>query len=327
LCEVIAMRVGFIGAGGIARLHMQNLSKIEGVEFVAFCDVVKERAEECARQYGGRAYDDHRQMFDKEELDAVYICIPPAAHSDQEVIAAQAGVHIFVEKPVALSLDVALKALEAISSSGIINSVGYNLRYLDTTEVAKERLHGQTIGMVLGYYMGGLPGTPWWRRMEQSGGQIVEQTTHIFDLARYIVGEVKHVCAAVALRSLHDVPELNVPDVGSVLLWFEDGAIGCISNTCMLKRGHRFGLEVFCRELVVEHYGGSVRFHYPERTEEIYSKRSGHAYESEVFVRAVRERNQSLIRSDYADAVKTLAVTLAANESAQKWQRVEVPKV
>ncbi|MFA4029527.1 MAG: hypothetical protein GDYSWBUE_000554 [Candidatus Fervidibacterota bacterium] len=321
----MAVRIGFIGSGGIARLHMQNLSRIEDVELVAFCDVAIERAVECANQYGGRAYDNHAEMFEKEELDAVYICIPPGAHSDQEVMAAQAGVHIFVEKPIALTLDVAEKALNAIKSAGVINSVGYHFRYLDTTDIVRERLAEQTVGMVLGYWMGGLPGTPWWRRMEQSGGQIVEQTTHIFDLARYIVGEITHVCAAAALRALHDVPNLNVPDVGAVLVWFENGAIGCISNTCMLRRGHRVGLDIFCRDMVVEHMGGSVRFIYQQRVEEISATRNGHAYESEVFIRAVKERNQSLIRCDYEDAVKTLAVTLAANESIQKGIRVNVP--
>lgn len=323
----MAVRIGFIGAGGIARLHMQNLSKMDDVEFVAFCDVAIERAKECANQYGGRAYDNHAQMFEKEELDAVYICIPPGAHTDQEVMAAKAKVHIFVEKPIALSLEVAQKALDAIVNAGVINSVGYHLRYFDTTDIVRERLSEQVIGMVVGYWMGGLPGTPWWRRMEQSGGQIVEQTTHIFDLARYIAGEVKYVCAAAALRALHDVPNLNVWDVGAVLLWFESGAVGCIANACMLKRSHRVGLDIFCRELIVEHSGGVARFLYPGRVEEISATRNGHAYESEAFIKAVKEKSQSLIRCDYEDAVKTLAVTLAANESIEKGTRVEVAKL
>ncbi|MCS7254349.1 MAG: Gfo/Idh/MocA family oxidoreductase [Armatimonadota bacterium] len=323
----MAVRVGFIGSGGIARLHMQNLSRIEDVELVAFCDTAVERAKECANQYGGRAYDSHAHMFEREELDAVYICIPPGAHTDQEVMAAQANVHIFAEKPIALSLDVAHRALDAIKSAGVINSVGYHFRYLDTTDIVKERLSGQTVGMVLGYWMGGLPGTPWWRRMEQSGGQIVEQTTHIFDLARYTVGEITHVCAAASLRALHDVPNLDVPDVGAVLIWFENGAIGCISNTCMLRRGYRVGLDIFCRDMVIEHSSGSVRFIYPQRVEEISAARNGHAYESEIFIKAVRERDQSLIRCDYEDAVRTLAVTLAANESIQKGERVEVARL
>lgn len=321
----MTLRVGFIGAGGIARMHMKTLNGMDDVEMVAFCDVIEERAKACADQYGGRIYTDHHEMFDKEELDAVYVCIPPFAHNDQEVLAAQAGIHLFVEKPVALDLDVATRASDAISNSGIINSVGYHFRYFDTTDAAKEQLQSHTIGMVLGYWMGGMPGTSWWRRMDGSGGQVVEQTTHIFDLARYIVGEITGVCAGMALRALHTVPDFNVSDVGSVLIWFENGAIGCISNTCMLKRGYKVGLEVICPELIIELRAGAARFIHPDGIEELQAERNGHVYETELFIQAIKQREQSLIRCDYADAVKTLAVTLAANESAQKGTVVKVP--
>jgi len=109
-----SVRVGFIGCGGIANLHMNNLSRIEGVELVAFCDVDEGRAKAAAERFKGNAYTDHRKMFEREQLDAVYICIPPHAHTDQEILAAQAGVAIFVEKPVARTLDKALEILEAI---------------------------------------------------------------------------------------------------------------------------------------------------------------------------------------------------------------------
>jgi len=325
---VSSVRVGFIGCGGIANLHMNNLSRIEGVELVAFCDVDEGRAKAAAERFKGNAYTDHRQMFEREQLDAVYICIPPHAHTDQEILAAQTGVAIFVEKPVARTLDKALEILEAIKKSGVINSVGYHFRYFDGTDLAKERLAGKTIGMVMGYWMGGLPGVYWWRRIEMSGGQVVEQTTHIFDLARYLVGDIVRVSAATALRVLHDVPDLNVPDVGVVNVWFANGAIGCIANTCMLRMGYTTGVHVITPDLIAEVSGSGVKFIEPNRTEEIRHQRNGHFYESVVFVEAVKTKNQSLVRSDYADAVKTLAATLAALESADRnGEPVEVPNL
>ncbi|MCS7263814.1 MAG: Gfo/Idh/MocA family oxidoreductase [Armatimonadetes bacterium] len=321
------MRIGFIGCGGIANLHMNNLSRMEGVELVAFCDVDESRAKEAANRFKGNAYTDHKAMFDREQLDAVYICIPPHAHTDQEILAAQRGIAIFVEKPIARNLDKALEILEAIRKSGVINCVGYHFRYFDGTDLAKERLTGKTVGMVMGYWMGGLPGVYWWRKLEMSGGQIVEQTTHIFDLARYIVGDIVRVSSATALRALQGVPDLNVPDVGVVNVWFENGAIGCIANTCMLKMGYNTGLHVITQDLIVEISGVSTKFIEPNRTEEIRHQRNGHFYESFVFVEAVKTKNQSLIRSDYSDAVKTLSVTLAALKSAERnGEPVEVPK-
>ena len=323
-----SVRIGFIGCGGIATLHMNNLSRIEGVELVAFCDVDEGRANAAAEKFKGVAYTDHRAMLARERLDAVYICLPPNAHTDQEILAAQAGVAVFVEKPVARTLDKALEVREAIQKSGVINAVGYHFRYFDGTEIAQERLRGKTIGMVMGYWMGGLPGTYWWRRLEMSGGQIVEQTTHIFDLARYLVGEIVQVSAATALRALHDVPDLNVPDVGVVNVWFQNGAVGCIANTCLLKMGYTTGLHILTPDLIAEITWSGVKLIEPYRTEEIRHQRNGHFYESVVFVEAVRTKNQALIRSDYADAVKTLAATLAALESADKGGvPVEVPRL
>lgn len=323
-----SVRVGFIGCGGIANLHMNNLSRIEDTELVAFCDVDEARAKSAAERFKGNFYTDHREMLEKESLDAVYICIPPHAHTDHEIVAAQAGIAIFVEKPVARTLDKALEVLEAIKKSGVINSVGYHFRYFDGTDLARERLAGKTIGMVMGYWMGGLPGVHWWRRLEMSGGQIVEQTTHIFDLARYLVGDIVRVSAVTALRALKDVPDLNVPDVGVVNVWFASGAIGCIANTCMLRMGYTTGVHVITSDLIAEVSWSGVRFIEPNRTEEVRHQRNGHFHESVVFIEAVKTKNQSLIRSDYEDAAKTLAVTLAALESAEKnGEPVDVPKI
>ncbi|MEM0011140.1 MAG: Gfo/Idh/MocA family oxidoreductase, partial [Candidatus Bathyarchaeia archaeon] len=178
------VKVGFLGCGGIAHAHMERLAKMDDVEMVAFCDVVKERAEGSAQRYGGRAYTDHHSMLENEELQALFVALPPFAHTDGEIIAAEKGIHLFIEKPIALTLEKAKEIDSAIKKNGVIASVGYHFRYMDTVEEAKQFVEGKTIGMVLGYWIGGFPGVYWWRKMDMSGGQIVEQTTHIFDLAR-----------------------------------------------------------------------------------------------------------------------------------------------
>ena len=100
------VRVGFVGTGGIAtEFHLPALKEIEGVEITALCDVAKERAEEAATAFGGRVYGDHRRMLDEEDLDALFVCLPPFAHTDAELIAAQKKIHLFVEKPIALDME------------------------------------------------------------------------------------------------------------------------------------------------------------------------------------------------------------------------------
>ncbi|RKY60938.1 MAG: gfo/Idh/MocA family oxidoreductase, partial [Candidatus Latescibacterota bacterium] len=175
------VRVGFIGVGGIARHHLGKLAGMEDVEFVAFCDVDEERAKWAASQYGGKAYTDYKEMYEREDLDAVFICLPPFAHTDQELLAAERGIALFVEKPLGLSAEKAEEVASVVRERGVISSVGYHFRYMEATDRAREFMEGREVGFALGYWIGGMPGVSWWRRMEGSGGQVVEQTTHIFD--------------------------------------------------------------------------------------------------------------------------------------------------
>ncbi len=86
----MSVRIGFIGTGGIAQRHLQTLSKNSDAQLVAYCDLDVERAQKAAKEYGGNAYRDYEKMLDREELDALVICIPPFAHGDIELAAAYA---------------------------------------------------------------------------------------------------------------------------------------------------------------------------------------------------------------------------------------------
>jgi myo-inositol 2-dehydrogenase/D-chiro-inositol 1-dehydrogenase len=313
------IRIGFVGTGGIANTHFDALSQLEEARLVAFCDIDSERAERAAARFSGRAYTDWRTMLDSESLDALYICLPPYAHDGIEIEAAQRGIHLFVEKPVARDLDYAHRAEEAIRKAGIINMVGYHFRYYGAIERAKERLQGLPVLMVKGAWDGGMPtGTLWWRKHALSGGQLVEQTTHIFDLARYLVGEIVEVFT----YSHHNPALLHHPDgdiavADVVCLKFENGAVGVITNTNGLHAPGEVGLKVYTPERVVEVSWGRMMETEPNRKEEYYSRDNPYLRESEAFLEAIRTGNRSLIRSDYSDGVRTLAVTLAADESGR----------
>jgi myo-inositol 2-dehydrogenase/D-chiro-inositol 1-dehydrogenase len=322
----MAVRVGFIGVGGIAGGHIQVLSKMQGVSLVAFCDVVQERAQAAAQAHGGKAYRDHHEMFKEQKLDALYVCTPPFAHSDAEVIAAKKGVHLFVEKPIALTLEKALEIRDAVAKAGIATSVGYHFRYFDTTAMARKLVRRHKLGMVLGYWMGGMPGVAWWRVMKESGGQFHEQTTHIFDLARYFAGEVKTVFAAAGTRALQDVPKFDIYDVGTATLEFRNGVVGTINNTCILGGGARgvVGLHAICQDLVVEVGGGMLQIREGNREETIRAAVDCRIAQNDAFIKAVRDGDRSGILSDYADGVKSLALSVAANQSIATGEPVKV---
>ena len=252
----MATRIGFVGAGGIANHHLNQLKDIEGVELAAFTDVDPARAASAAERFGGKTYGSAVEMFDEANLDGIYVCVPPFAHGEVELAAVERGLPLFLEKPVAVSNDVANRVAAAIAKAKVVSAVGYHWRYQDATDRAQELLKCRTIGMALGYWMGGMPGVSWWRVLDQSGGQMVEQTTHIFDLARYLVGEVTEVYAAYSTQALSGVPNFSVTDVGTATLKFANGAVGTISNTCLLNMGYTVGLNIVTPDMILELDGG-----------------------------------------------------------------------
>ena len=314
------LRIGFVGIGWIAGTHMDALSQLEDAQPVAFCDLDSGRAERAAARFGGRAYTDWRTMLDAESLDALYICLPPHGHDGVEIEAAQRGIHLFIEKPVARDLDYARRVEEAIHKAGVICSVGYHFRYYGATERAKERLQGLPVLLVKGAWDGGMPtSTLWWRTYAHSGGQLVEQTTHIFDLARYLVGEIVEVFTYSHYNPelLHH-PDGDIAVADVVCLKFENGAVGVITNTNGLHAPGEVGLKVYTPERVVEVSWGHMMETEANRKEEYFSRDNPYLRESEAFLEAIRTGNRSLIRSDYSDGVRTLAVTLTADEAGRQ---------
>ena len=132
------VRLGFIGTGGNMNRHLRELTEIGGTQFVAFCDIVVEKAEKAVAQYGGNAYADYNQMLAREELDAVYISIPPFAHGAPERAVIAAGLPMFVEKPVHIDADEAKELAALIEEKSLITATGYQERYLDIIEEAQE---------------------------------------------------------------------------------------------------------------------------------------------------------------------------------------------
>ncbi len=319
----MSVSIGFIGTGGIANFHFNQLEQIEEAKITALCDVVKEKAEKAAKRFGGVAYTDYKEMLDKEKLDAIYICIPPFAHEEQELIAAEKGIAIMVEKPIAVTLEKAKEIEGAIEKAGVISSVGYNWRYLDTTDRAKQLLEGKKIAMALGAWLGGTPGVAWWRRKEQSGGQAVEQTTHIFDLARYMIGDVKSVFARGFVGLNTEFENYDVEDASLAILEFENGAIGHIASACISGSGE-VGLKLFAKNLTVEMASQYVKFIERGRSEEYRSILNPYLREDQIFVEAVRTKDASKIRCPYSDGVKSLAVSLAVNESIESGKQVDI---
>lgn len=245
-------RVGFVGAGGIANRHIGNLLAFNDVIVCAVADPQLDRAEAAAGRVGGRAYDGHEAMLAAEKLDAVYICTPPFAHGPPELACIDRDLPFFVEKPLAADLETAEQIALASAKTGLVTAAGYHWRYLDITEEAQGRLAANPARLVTGYWLDLTPPPRWWISEAQSGGQMIEQTTHIFDLARLLVGEVEEVYAIAARTERTEYPECDICESSTAALRFGTGAVGSISSTCLLRWPHRIGLHLFCDGMAIE---------------------------------------------------------------------------
>ena len=311
------LKVGFVGAGGNAKGHMTRVSAVEGVSIVGICDVDADRAGAAAAEFEANAYTDHMELLNTEPLDALYISIPPFAHTNCEVEAAGRGIHMLVEKPVHLDMDAALEIASAIEENGVISCVGYQLRYFDTSQRMRKWLRAKTIGIVNTNRWGGLPGTPWWRVMAQSGGQLVEQTTHQIDLMRYFAGEVTEVSATYSTQTMGDVEGLDIPDAQALWMRFASGAVGTCTTSCMaIDGGGKGDLDVLLKGQSVGWGTGQITSN-PD-IPELAGPYADPPSIDEVFVEAIRAGDQSKIASSYIDGLKTLDITLAANDSAER---------
>ena len=323
----MAIKVAFVGAGGIAGYHLGHLQKIEDVECVGFCDAVRDKAEARAKEFGGKVYSEHRRMLDATKPDAVYVCTPPFAHGQYELDAVAAGCHLFVEKPIALSMDMANEVRLAIKKAGVLSAVGYQDRYQDIIAQLKTILRQRQAATAIGYWMGGMPGVAWWRVKAESGGQHTEQTTHIFDMMRYLFGEVKTVYAVGSTGLMADVPNYDVEDVSAVTLTFKKGMVATVYSGCCFKGVGKCGIDIYCTDAVITYVERqSVGLKSPNQTLELKNALDYGQEIDEAFIDAIRTKGKTAKRvlSPYADACKSLALSLAADQSMATGEAVDL---
>jgi predicted dehydrogenase len=242
-----------------------------------------------------------------------------------------------MEKPVHRSLVQALEIERRIDETGVLHAAGFHNRYLPQAIVARDAIADTTVGLVMGFAFWSQPGGhnltsyhSWLFNRDLGGGQIFEHTTHIFDLCRYFVGEVRSVYCRQATRLDHsNIPGYSSADVDAVVLEFENGVVGLVGDGHVTPTSYWWGLRVMTDQGIFEYDANSLRTIRQERAEEYQPDLPDgiHMPQDATFIEAVRTGDRSLIRSDYRNGIKNMAVSLAALESADCGQPVEVAAV
>lgn len=366
------VRVALMGLGQRGLQHLKSLWALQdqgAVRLTALADAFAANLDaDKIRNYVEGFQPDgilHTTSFAEllgQEQDALYVCIPPNVHSGEVVRAAQAGLHLFVEKPMSLYLEEALEMEAAIREAGVLSTAGFQQRFDGRHEAVQRHLregrrplmasytyHGPLEGHNVKHHQTELHGGPgnrvWTANRAWSGMTVVEGGIHLLDLWRYWFGDVEWVQAHYQHRPDDEVyDDADNPYTYSALFGFDGGAVGTMTLSRLRKVYADFmDHQVLWTEGRAEIcWGGVTMYEYnglyppsqppPQRavTKTLYEGRGGDDTFaiSQVFVRAIAEDRPELIRSPFGDAMNSLAAVIGANVSDEMGgERVEIDQL
>lgn len=195
------LNIAIIGCGGIANgKHMPSLSKIEEVDMVAFCDIIPERAEKAAKEYGAqdaKVYEDYKELLEDPTIDVVHVCTPNSSHADIAVLALEKGKHVMCEKPMAISSEEAKRMVEASKRTGKKLTIGYNNRFRKDSQTLHKICERGDLGEIYFAKAHAIRrrAVPTWGvfldEEKQGGGPLIDIGTHALDLTLWMMNNYK----------------------------------------------------------------------------------------------------------------------------------------
>jgi predicted dehydrogenase len=271
-------------------------------------------------------------MFEELGLDLVYICLPPYAHGREVELACQHGVHFFLEKPIALTVEVAEAMATCVQESGVKSQVGFMFRYGEAVQRLRAHMRDANVAhkgfLVTRYFCNSLHRS-WWRDRSKSGGQVVEQIIHMFDLARYLLGEPIRVYSMQENLFHRDVEDYTVEDASGTVARFDCGgmAVFVASNGAIPHRWD-YDLRVITPGLTADlEDANHAVFHHTDRewatTTTIASEKDIYLAETLDLLTAIREDRPTAVPIE--EGVRSLQFVLAAARSAELDAPADIP--
>ncbi|MFI3256743.1 MAG: Gfo/Idh/MocA family oxidoreductase [Spirochaetales bacterium] len=321
------IRAGFIGMGLMGRRHAENLLQMENAKIVALCSDPIDNAEDFKKEknLNVNIYDNGFKMIENETLDLLYICIPPFAHSGQLEYAAEKGIHVFVEKPIAHTVERAKSMVEAVHKFGIYTQVGYHMRFGGAVQKFLEMLNNGTAGKPLlftAHYECNSEHTPWWRDVNKSGGQVFEQVIHLYDMAINIMGDIVSVGGHIANLNHTHIKDYTVEDTSIANLVFSNGAMGSITGSnCAVKNEWNARFRVVCQHMIANFEDhNTAEFIYTNTdekiTENIHCDDNAILNEDKYFLSVVEGKNKPI--ATLTDGLKGLQTVSSVVTSSLK---------
>jgi len=223
------VRLASIGVGMIGHVHAKFAAQMEECEYVAICDTDPSK-EQMARELGVKFYSSYEEMIEQETLDGVIISLPNEMHEPVGTYCANKGLHLFVEKPIAPTVEAAEKLVASARKNNVQLLIAHHRRFNPMIVATREMVRSGELGDIVGisilwcmhkpseYFVAG----PW--RKQKGGGPILINTIHEIDNLRYIYGEIERVYAEVSNKTR----KFEVEDTVSISLRFTDGTLASI---------------------------------------------------------------------------------------------------
>jgi predicted dehydrogenase len=326
-----AIRIGLIGCGGLGRQHARNMKIIPNLELVALCDASAESAQALASELGTNpsVYACHKTMFAEEKLDAVAIVTPNFTHAELTIDAAAAGVHVFCEKPMALTLAQCDAMIEATKRAGVLLMIGYVRRYQASFRELKRLVAAGELGDIrlthaIRFGMGPGGGVGGWQLKKETYGGLFSLYSHELDQLAWLAGDVRAVQATMRCG---DDPANTVEEGIFIGLEFESGAVGSLASS----RVHRIGSYELgitgtkgTAKLTSGSAAGPILLHkHGEQLVQIPTDSNNGLHDEMVaFVESIRTGTPP--EADSHAGRHVVAIAMAAHESAVTGTRVEV---
>ncbi|MDR7420038.1 MAG: Gfo/Idh/MocA family oxidoreductase [Armatimonadota bacterium] len=320
----MSVKAGILGAGFIGRIHALCLKRDPRVELVGVADVVAPAAQRLAAEMGTTAFDGLPALIDAG-AQAVWVCTPNSMHVEPVTRALDAGLHVFSEKPMATSLEGARTIRDAAAASRGIYQIGFNRRFANVYRFAKQRIDdGRLVPRLaqMKHNRGELKQPPWTGNPKITGGYLYETPVHLFDMGRYLFGDVAVVSGA-ARQSVYD--ELD----GFVMLFtFKRGVVASVTSVAHTswlfpyERVEVYGdhCTVVTEELERAWFSPGMR----EQVEAIdcfhmaFEEKWGYVEEDRLFIDAVLgERTPAVTAEDGYRATELVEATYRAARTGQ----------
>jgi predicted dehydrogenase len=331
-----------IGCGRIAPRHAQSVQQIADAHLTAVADIKPSRAQHFAQEYGSAAYTDYHALLDRADVDVVSVCVPSGLHAQVAIDALQAGKHVLVEKPIAITLEDADRMIAAAETTGRKLGVVLQNRYNHPLQALRSAIDAGKLGRLhLGsacvrwyrpqsYYEDGWHGT--WA---MDGGALMNQSIHHIDALQWLMGPVQSVYAYAATRA----HAMEAEDVGVAVVRFVDGALATIEGSTLTWPQNLEGSVAVFGEHGSVKIGGTalnrielwkVEGELEQEAELLTSQRVdppsvyGYSHREVLrdFVQAVRQDREP--DTPGREARKSLALVLAIYESARQGREVHL---